>query len=158
MRDVANYSYRPQLNRRATMEPDAEQSPQPTELTSPDRMSAPSDTAWTLPAAPAPLASGAPSLSVIVPFYNEHPNMAPIIARRDEGLAGMAWEVIYRDDDSPRRHRRRLRRIAQIDPRVHCIRRIGRRGLASAVIEGAPVSSTAFVAVIDGNMQHDETR
>jgi dolichol-phosphate mannosyltransferase len=35
---------------------------------------------------------------------------------------------------------------------------VGRRGLASAVIEGALSSSAAFVAVMDGDLQHDETR
>ncbi len=51
-----------------------------------------------------------------------------------------------------------MRRIAKHDPRVRCIRRIGRRGLASAVIEGALSSSADYVAVIDGDLQHDETR
>jgi dolichol-phosphate mannosyltransferase len=51
-----------------------------------------------------------------------------------------------------------VRRIAQTDPRVRCIRRIVRRGLASAVIEGALSSSAQFVAVIDGDLQHDETK
>ena len=41
---------------------------------------------------------------------------------------------------------------------MRCIRRIGRRGLASAVIEGALSSSADYVAVIDGDLQHDETR
>ena len=51
-----------------------------------------------------------------------------------------------------------VRRIARHDARVRCIRRIGRRGLASAVIEGALSSSADYVAVIDGDLQHDETR
>jgi dolichol-phosphate mannosyltransferase len=51
-----------------------------------------------------------------------------------------------------------VRRIARIDPRVRCIRRVGRRGLASAVIEGALSCSATYVAVIDGDLQHDETR
>ena len=47
--------------------------------------------------------------------------------------------------------RQEVRRIAEQDSRVRCIRRIGRRGLASAVIEGALSSSAAYVAVIDGD-------
>lgn len=99
-----------------------------------------------------------PTLSVIVPCYNERPNVAPMIAKLDEALTGIAWEVIYVDDDSPDGTAAEVRRIAQDDPRVRCIRRIGRRGLASAVIEGALSSSADYVAVIDGDMQHDETR
>jgi len=103
-------------------------------------------------------ADATPVLSVIVPCYNERPNVAPMIEKLDAALAGIAWEVIYVDDDSPDGTAAEVRRMAQDDPRVRCIRRIGRRGLASAVIEGALSSSAEFVAVIDGDLQHDETR
>ncbi|WP_408903990.1 glycosyltransferase [Rhodopila sp.] len=81
-----------------------------------------------------------------------------MIARLDAALAGIAWEVIYVDDNSPDGTAEEVRRIARTDPRVRCIRRVGRRGLASAVIEGALSSSADYVAVIDGDLQHDETR
>ena len=100
----------------------------------------------------------APTLSVIVPCFNERPNVAPMIDKLDAALTGIAWEVIYVDDNSPDGTATEVRRIAQADPRVRCIRRIGRRGLASAVIEGALSSSADYVAVIDGDLQHDETR
>jgi len=99
-----------------------------------------------------------PMLSVVVPCYNERPNVAPMIAKLDAALKGIAWEVIYVDDNSPDGTAAEVRRIAQTDPRVRCIRRVGRRGLASAVIEGALSSSAAYVACIDGDLQHDETR
>ncbi len=101
---------------------------------------------------------GPPLLSVIVPSFNERPNVAPMIARLHAALAGIAWEVIYVDDNSPDGTAQAVRAIARQDPRVRCIRRIGRRGLASAVIEGALSSSADFVAVIDGDLQHDESR
>lgn len=104
------------------------------------------------------LARGAPLLTVVVPCYNERPNVAPLIARLESALYGIAWEVVYVDDNSPDGTASEVRRIAQSDPRVRCIRRIGRRGLASAVIEGALSSSARFVAVMDGDLQHDETR
>ncbi|WP_428485519.1 glycosyltransferase [Rhodopila sp.] len=99
-----------------------------------------------------------PVLSVIVPCFNERPNVVPMITKLDAALAGIAWEVIYVDDNSPDGTTQEVRRMAQQDPRVRCIRRIGRRGLASAVIEGALSSSADFIAVIDGDLQHDETR
>jgi dolichol-phosphate mannosyltransferase len=99
-----------------------------------------------------------PMLSVIVPCFNERPNVAPMIAKLDTALRGIDWEVIYVDDNSPDGTAAEVRRIARIDPRVRCIRRVGRRGLASAVIEGALSSSATYVAVIDGDLQHDETR
>jgi dolichol-phosphate mannosyltransferase len=104
------------------------------------------------------VARGAPLLTVVVPCYNERPNVAPLIARLDAALYGIAWEVVYVDDNSPDGTAAEVRRIGQTDPRVRCIRRIGRRGLASAVIEGALSSSAQFVAVMDGDLQHDETK
>nr|WP_294521106.1 glycosyltransferase family 2 protein [uncultured Rhodopila sp.] len=100
----------------------------------------------------------APVLSVIIPCYNERPNVAPMVRKLDAALAGLAWEVIYVDDNSPDGTAEEVQRIARYDGRVRCIRRIGRRGLASAVIEGALSSSADYVAVIDGDLQHDETR
>jgi dolichol-phosphate mannosyltransferase len=76
----------------------------------------------------------------------------------DAALAGLAWEVVFVDDDSPDGTAAAAREIARTDPRVRCIRRVGRRGLSSAVIEGALSSSADYVAVIDGDLQHDETR
>ena len=100
----------------------------------------------------------APELSVVVPCYNERANVAPLIRKLGTALAGIAWEVIFVDDNSPDGTAAEVRRMAATDPRVRCIRRIGRRGLASAVIEGALSSSAAFIAVMDGDLQHDERR
>ena len=99
-----------------------------------------------------------PVLSVIVPCFNERANVIPMITKLDSALAGIAWEVIYVDDNSPDGTAAAVRQVARTDSRVRCIRRVGRRGLASAVIEGALSSSADYVAVIDGDLQHDETR
>src|ERR1700722_11999091 len=103
-------------------------------------------------------ARGAPELTIVVPCYNERPNVAPLVDKLDAALFGIAWEVVFVDDNSPDGTTAEVRRIAQTDPRVRCMRRVGRRGLASAVIEGALSSSARFIAVIDGDLQHDETK
>jgi dolichol-phosphate mannosyltransferase len=97
-------------------------------------------------------------LTVVVPCYNERPNVAPLVAKLDAALGGIAWEVVFVDDNSPDGTAAEARRLARLDPRVRCIRRIGRRGLSSAVVEGALASSALFIAVMDGDLQHDETR
>src|SRR5258708_32519927 len=84
-----------------------------------------------------------PALSVIVPSYNERLNVAPMIAKLDAALRGIDWEVIYVDDNSPDGTATEVRRIARIDPRIPCSGRSGRRGLASAVIEGEWASSAS---------------
>jgi dolichol-phosphate mannosyltransferase len=96
-------------------------------------------------------------LTVVVPTFNERDNVELLLRRLDEALAGIAWEVVYVDDDSPDGTADKVRALAQYDPRVRCVQRIGRRGLASAVIEGMLASSAPYFAVIDGDLQHDET-
>ena len=97
-----------------------------------------------------------PQLSVIVPTFNEVGNVAELRDRVAVVLANVAWEMIFVDDDSPDGTSAKLREMAQADPRVRCIQRIGRRGLASACIEGMLASSAPIVAVIDADLQHDE--
>lgn len=101
--------------------------------------------------------SGVAELTVVIPCFNEAPNLPVLVARLDAALAGIAWEAVVVDDDSPDGTAAVARTLAARDPRIRCIRRIGRRGLASACIEGALASSADFVAVMDGDLQHDET-
>lgn len=109
-------------------------------------------------APPAPALKGPAELTVVIPCYNERRNVAPMVERLAAALQGIAWEALFVDDNSPDGTADAVRDIARHDPRVRCIRRVGRRGLASAVIEGALASSARYVAVIDGDLQHDETR
>jgi dolichol-phosphate mannosyltransferase len=112
----------------------------------------------TTDAPPAPRIDGVADLTVVVPCYNERPNVAPLVELLHAALAGIAWEVVFVDDNSPDGTAAEARRLARLDPRVRCLRRVGRRGLSSAVIEGALASSALFIAVMDGDLQHDETR
>ena len=94
-------------------------------------------------------------LAVVLPTYKERANIAPMVARLDAALVGLAWEAIFVDDNSPDGTGDELRRIAQTDPRVRVIERIGRRGLASAAIEGMCATAAPIVAVMDADQQHD---
>jgi dolichol-phosphate mannosyltransferase len=98
----------------------------------------------------------APELTVVVPTFNERDNIVPLLDRLKAVLAGIAWEVIFVDDDSPDGTADAVRSAAMHDTRVRCIQRIGRRGLAGACIEGILASATPFVAVMDADLQHDE--
>lgn len=96
-------------------------------------------------------------LTVLVPTFNELGNVEPLVARLESCLDGIAWEVIFVDDDSPDGTAERVRAIGRGDRRVRCLQRVGRRGLASACIEGVLASAAPYLAVIDGDLQHDET-
>jgi dolichol-phosphate mannosyltransferase len=100
--------------------------------------------------------ASAPELTVVVPTFKERDNVAPLLQRLDQVLAGIAWEAIFVDDDSPDGTAQVVREISRDDRRIRCIQRIGRRGLAGACIEGILASSTPFVAVMDADLQHDE--
>jgi len=104
-----------------------------------------------------PLPSQGPELSVVVPTFNERANVLELLQRLRECLAGHRWEVIFVDDDSPDGTAQFVREIGQRDNRVRCIQRIGRRGLSLACVEGMLASSAPYLAVIDGDLQHDET-
>ncbi|MBX9796649.1 MAG: glycosyltransferase family 2 protein [Sphingomonas sp.] len=95
-------------------------------------------------------------LAVVIPTFNEAANVPVLIARLELALAGLSWEAIFVDDDSPDRTADAARAIARLDRRVRVIQRIGRRGLSSACIEGMCATAAPLVAVIDGDLQHDE--
>ncbi len=105
-----------------------------------------------------PGAAAARQLCVVVPTFKERDNVPKLFAKLDAALSGIAWEVIFVDDNSPDGTWEVARQMAQSDPRVRCIRRVGRRGLSGACIEGILASSAPYVAVMDADLQHDETQ
>ena len=109
------------------------------------------------PALPAAEPWAPRELALVVPTLNERANIPVLVGKLHDVLQGIEWEVLFVDDDSKDGTAAEVRRIAQTDPRVRCIQRIGRRGLASACIEGILATSTPFVGVMDADLQHDET-
>lgn len=114
-----------------------------------------------LPAAEAATPRSVPQeaalLAVIVPTFNERENVARLVARLRACLDPLPWEVIFVDDDSPDGTAATVREVGRGDSRVRCLQRLGRRGLSSACIEGMLASSAPYLAVVDGDLQHDET-
>ncbi|QUT06535.1 glycosyltransferase family 2 protein [Sphingobium phenoxybenzoativorans] len=105
----------------------------------------------------APLTSFIPTISIISPAYDERPNIIPLTEAISRTMAGIAWELIIVDDDSPDGTAQEVLKAAQAGFPVRCIRRIGRRGLSSAVVEGALASNAEYIAVMDADLQHDES-
>jgi dolichol-phosphate mannosyltransferase len=96
-------------------------------------------------------------LSIIVPAFNERENVSPLLQRLQYALNGTIFEVVFVDDDSPDGTADLVRQIARTAPRVRVIQRIGRRGLASAGLEGMLSSSAPYIAIMDADLQHDES-
>ncbi|MBI3619175.1 glycosyltransferase family 2 protein [Candidatus Peregrinibacteria bacterium] len=94
-------------------------------------------------------------LSLILPTYNEAENLPELIPTLEHVLRGMPFEIIVVDDDSPDQTWKVVQTLAKDDAHVHVIRRIGRRGLSSAVIEGFLAAKGDVLAVMDADGQHD---
>jgi dolichol-phosphate mannosyltransferase len=95
-------------------------------------------------------------LSVIVPTLNEQDNIVPLLEKLHNALDGINWEVIFVDDSSVDATSDIIEGICQKDDRVYLVKRGGRHGLSSAVIEGLRQSQAPFLAVMDADLQHDE--
>jgi dolichol-phosphate mannosyltransferase len=98
----------------------------------------------------------APLITVVIPTFNESDNVHFVVERVAAALAEVDWEIVFVDDNSPDGTSTIAKRLGVLDARVRCLRRVGRRGLAGAFLEGALSSQAQFVAVIDADLQHDE--
>lgn len=96
-------------------------------------------------------------LTVVVPTFNERDNVRALLKRLEAVLDGISWEVVFVDDDSPDGTSDLVREIAAGDDQVRGLQRIGRRGLSSACVEGMLSSAAPYLAVMDADLQHDET-
>ena len=84
---------------------------------------------------------GGYELTIVVPAFNERDNIGPLVEKLDLALQGVRWQAIYVDDNSPDGTSEAVKSLAQHDPRISCLRRVGRRGLAGAILEGAMASA-----------------
>jgi dolichol-phosphate mannosyltransferase len=96
-------------------------------------------------------------LAIVIPTLNERDNVPIMVERLNGVLAGVAWEAIFVDDDSADGTADAVREVARRQGNIRCLQRVGRRGLSSACIEGILASAAPYVAVMDGDLQHDES-
>jgi dolichol-phosphate mannosyltransferase len=96
-------------------------------------------------------------LTVVVPTFNEVGSVRLFVERAERAWQGLNWEIIFVDDNSPDGTAALVRHLARTDPRIRLVQRIGRRGLSSACIEGILASAAPVVAVMDADLQHNET-
>ncbi len=97
-------------------------------------------------------------ISVIIPTFNEVDNVEKLISSISLAIKNFDFEIVFVDDDSPDGTADKVKTISKSNNRIRCIHRIGRKGLSSAVIEGALSCSSEFIAVMDGDLQHDESK
>ena len=96
-------------------------------------------------------------LAVVIPTYNESENIPLLLVALGKALRGIEWEVVFVDDNSPDKTAELIRVLALTNRRIRVLERIGRRGLSSACIEGMLATPAPYIAVMDADMQHDES-
>ncbi len=94
-------------------------------------------------------------LSIVLPTYNEAENLPELMERIAGVLKSIDYEVIVVDDDSPDGTWKTAESLVKKHKTLRVIRRIGRRGLSSAVVEGFDAAKGDVVLVMDGDLQHD---
>jgi dolichol-phosphate mannosyltransferase len=93
--------------------------------------------------------SAALTVSVVLPTYNERDNISRLIEAILDALSEWRTEVIVVDDDSPDGTWQVVQEKGADDPRVRLIRRMGERGLTSAISTGIANAHGALVAWMD---------
>jgi len=95
------------------------------------------------------------TLSIIIPTYNERENIGILIKKIHHVLntIGIYYEIIIVDDNSPDGTADFAEELSKTYP-LRVIRRPGKLGLSSAVLDGFKVSQGRFIAVMDADLQH----
>jgi dolichol-phosphate mannosyltransferase len=96
-------------------------------------------------------------LAIVVPTFKERGNVILLLSRLASVLADVCYEVVFVDDDSPDGTAEVIREVGKTNSRVRVLQRIGRRGLATACLEGMLSTSARYIAVMDADLQHDES-
>jgi dolichol-phosphate mannosyltransferase len=94
-------------------------------------------------------------LSIIVPTYNEAPNVAELVRRVAAETAGIDAEIIFVDDstDATPDVIREVAASAAVPVRlIHRDHAVG--GLGGAVVEGFAAAAADACLVMDGDLQH----
>ena len=99
-----------------------------------------------------------PNLSIVIPTYNERENISKILEKLRKSLREVRYEIVFVDDNSPDGTSEEVKVFMKKSQNIHLIRRIGRRGLSGAVIEGIFASNASLVGVMDCDLQHDESK
>jgi dolichol-phosphate mannosyltransferase len=92
-------------------------------------------------------------LSLIIPTYNEHDNIQPLVERLNRTLTGRKYEIIFVDDNSKDGTVDVIANLASQYP-VKVVVRKSERGLATAVLHGLKFAQGNIVGVMDADLQH----
>ena len=94
-------------------------------------------------------------LSLVICTLNEHEAIGGVLRELDEHLQGISHEIIVVDDSPDNRTADVVNAYTAEHQHVRLIRRYMASGLSSAAIKGWDAAHGRFLAIMDGDGQHD---
>lgn len=94
-------------------------------------------------------------LSIILPTFNEKENLQIYIPNLIKICNSFPFEILVVDDNSPDRTWEVAENFSKLDKRIHCFRRIGEKGLSSAILFGITQAKGDWILCMDADGQHD---
>ncbi len=95
------------------------------------------------------------AVSVVLPTFNEAENVPELVERLSVVLSAYDHEILVVDDDSPDQTWAVADDLTARFPRLQSVRRVGERGLSSAVLHGFHLAAGRVLVVMDADLQHD---
>ncbi len=99
--------------------------------------------------------SSEPDVSVVVPMFDEEPNVAPLVECVRSALTDMDWELLLVDDGSTDGTAAAASAQSEADARVRLVRLARNYGQATAMQAGFDRASGDVVVSMDGDLQND---
>ncbi len=95
-------------------------------------------------------------ISIVIPTYNESENLPILIDRIVKVLeqSGIEGQIIVVDDDSPDKTWEIANDLNKTYGNIEVVRRQGKRGLSSAVLDGFTESGSPILGVMDADLSH----
>ncbi len=105
----------------------------------------------------APMTTSHSSLSVVIPVYNEEPNVATLARKLHDSLSGMgrAYEIILVDDGSRDATWEKLREAARAYPHFRLVRFRRNFGQTAAMSAGIDAARNDVIVTLDADLQND---
>jgi dolichol-phosphate mannosyltransferase len=103
----------------------------------------------------APRPGSPPRISVVVPVFDEEPNLAPLVAEIGAAFAGFDYELLVVDDGSGDDSTATLRRLCGEQPRLRPLRHDRNYGQSAALATGFAAARGELLVTLDGDLQND---
>jgi glycosyltransferase involved in cell wall biosynthesis len=93
------------------------------------------------------------NFSLVVPLFNEAPNIAPLYEHICRALHDLDYEIIFVDDGSTDETQAELKKIQ--NERTMIVTTASNRGQSHALYQGFQAAQGEFIVTMDGDMQND---